>query len=195
MLNAIKSVVLAAIIAMGVGGVAAADPFNDAEAAYIRRDYATAMRLLRPLADQGDPFAQFKLGIMYDLGRGVTQDYAAAVKWFGLAADQGDPFAQSSLGFMYGLGRGVTQDYAAAVKWYRMAADHGDPDAQNNLGAMHAEGKGVTQDYVQAHKWFNLAATTGDADAVKARDMVAAKMTPAQIAEAQKLAREWKPTK
>jgi len=53
----------------------------------------------------------------------------------------------------------------------------------------------VPQDYAQAHKWFNLAAASGDADAVSNRDRVAAKMTPAQIAEAQRLASEWKPTK
>ena len=62
---------------------------------------------------------------------------------------------------------------------------------------MYAKGQGVPQDYVQAHKWFNLAAATSTSkpdhdNAVKARDNVAARMTPAQIAEAQKLAREWK---
>jgi uncharacterized protein len=58
---------------------------------------------------------------------------------------------------------------------------------------MYRTGGGVPQDYVIAHMWFNLAAASGDKDAVKARDVVAAKMAPTQIAEAQKLAREWKP--
>ena len=60
---------------------------------------------------------------------------------------------------------------------------------------MYAEGRGVAQDYVQAHMWFYLAAAQGDAKALKNRDSIAAKMTSAQIAEAQRLAREWKPAK
>jgi TPR repeat protein len=79
------------------------------------------------------------------------------------------------------------------VAWYRKAADQGVIDAQFNLGIMYVYGSGV-QDYVQAHMWWNLAAVSGDEDAIKNRDKVAKKMTPAQIAEAQKLAREWKPT-
>ncbi len=60
---------------------------------------------------------------------------------------------------------------------------------------MYMNGTGVTQDYVQAHMWFNLAAVKGDETATKNRDIVAKKMTPAQIAAAQRLAREWKPRK
>ena len=79
------------------------------------------------------------------------------------------------------------------LSWYRKAAEQGHAKAQLNLGIMYFTGRGVPQDYVQAHMWFNLSAAQGDADATKNRDIVAAKMTPAQIAEAQKLAREWKP--
>ena len=71
----------------------------------------------------------------------------------------------------------------------------GDALGQHNLGLMYANGQGVVQDYVQAHKWFNLGATSGDASAVKNRDIVASKMTPAQIAEAQRLASAWRATK
>ncbi len=73
-------------------------------------------------------------------------------------------------------------------------ADQGDSNAQDNLGVLYYMGQGVPQDYVRAHMWFNLAAAGGDKVAARHRDIVAAKMTPAQIAEAQKLAREWKPT-
>jgi TPR repeat protein len=73
----------------------------------------------------------------------------------------------------------------------RMAAA-GDARAQSNLGLMYGNGTGVAQDYVQAHKWFNLGATSGDTSAVKNRDLVASKMTPAQIAEAQRLASAWR---
>lgn len=70
-------------------------------------------------------------------------------------------------------------------------ANAGDPLAQYNLGLMYANGTGVTQDYVQAHKWYNLSAASGDAEPKTNRDELAAKMTSAQIAEAQRLASAW----
>lgn len=84
-------------------------------------------------------------------------------------------------------------DYATALRLWRSLAEEGNAVAQFNLGLMYAYGRGVPQDYVLAHMWFNLAAAQGDQNAVKNRDTAAAKMTPAQIAEAQRLAREWKP--
>ena len=179
---------------LSLSGPVIAGPFEDGVAAYERQDYVTALRLWRPLADQGYAAAQYGLGFMYRNGQGVPQDYAEAMKWFRKAADQGDSAAQYNLGVMYANGEGVPQDYAEALKWYRKAADQGHARAQHNLGVMYRDGQGVPQDYVRAHMWFNLAATKGDKDAVKNRDIAAAKMTPAQIAEAQKLAREWKPT-
>jgi hypothetical protein len=109
-----------------------------------------------------------------------------------LAADHWDAGEQNNLGVMYAQGQGVPQDYAQAVKWYRLAADQGYASAQYNLGGMYYLGQGVPQDYVQAHKWYNLSAASGDADAFKFRDDVASKMTPAQIAEAQRLASAWR---
>ncbi len=99
---------------------------------------------------------------------------------------------------MYRNSQGVPRDDAEAAKWCRKAADQGHANAQNNLAVIYSHGQGVPQDYAQAHMWYNLAASRyppgEDRDrAVKNRDIVAKKMTPAQIAEAQKLAREWKP--
>ena len=137
---------------------------------------------------------------MYLNGLGVPTDPDEGVKWLRLAAEKGQASAQNNLGWCYQNGKGVTKDYAQAVKWFRLAADQGLPDAQNNLGVRYDNGRGVTRDYVQAHKWFDLAASGfpgSDKEnrdrAMKNRDIVAAKMTPAQIAEAQRLAREWKP--
>ena len=174
-------------------GPVVAGPLEDGDAAYGKGDYATALRLWQPIAEQGDASAQYNLGVMYEKGRGVPQGYAAAVTWWRKAADQGNASAQNNLGLMYDKGWGVPQDYAAAVSWYRKAADQGNAVAQFSLGVMYANGRGVPQDYVQAYMWFNLAAAKGDADAIKNRDIVTAKMTPAQISEAQKLARGWKP--
>ncbi len=130
---------------------------------------------------------------MYDKGQGVTRDYVVAVSWFRKAADQGFAAAQLSLGVMYENGLGVAQHFMTAVSWYRRAADQGNTAAQLNLGIMYDNGWGVAQNYVIAHMWFSLAAAMGDRDAARSQDVAAAKMTPAQLAEAQRLAREWEP--
>ncbi|MSP84000.1 MAG: sel1 repeat family protein, partial [Alphaproteobacteria bacterium] len=106
---------------LGSHGGALADDLDDAQAAYYQGDYATALKLIRPFAEQGYAVAQNNLGLMYESGRGVPQDYAEAVKWYRLAAEQGFAQAQKFLGFMYDNGQGVPQDYAEAVKWYRLA--------------------------------------------------------------------------
>ena len=94
---------------------------------------------------------------------------------------------------MYGKGQGVVQDYKEAVRWFRKAAEQGDAEAQYNLGAMYDIGQGVVQDYTRAHMWMNIAASSGNKGAVKGRDIVAKRMTPSQLAEAQKLARKFVP--
>ena len=158
----IKAFLLVLTLAASLASAAVAGPYEDGPAAYIKGDYATALKLYRPLADQGYAEAQFMLGLMYHGGQGVPQDYAQAVSWFRKAADQGYAYAQYGLGVMY---------------YY---------------------GQGVPQDYIQEHMWLNLAAShqtdpTERANAVKQRDLVAAKMNTAQIAEAQRLASAWKP--
>src|SRR5260370_24370165 len=87
---------------------------------------------------------------------------------------------------------GLQKDEREASRLYRLAADQGNADGQNNLGLMYVNGWGVPQDYVAAHMWFNLAAAGGLKDAATNRDRVAAKMTPQQIAEAEKRFAEWR---
>ncbi len=172
---------------------------NHSAAQQNKREPSAAMGTLIKAAEQGDAKSQYELGMMYDHGMGVTQDYAEAVKWYRKAAEQGLADAQFNLGVMHEDGEGVTQDYAEAMKWYRKAADQGHAPAQINLGGMYYKGKGVTQDYVQAHMWLNLSAAAPKGQmqelAAQFRDEIAKKMTPDQIAEAQRLAREWKPKK
>ncbi len=122
-------------------------------------------------------------------------DDATALKEWGPLAKQGDAAAQFLLGLMYANGRGVPQDDKMAVRWFRRAAKQGHAYAQCNLGWMYANGRGVPQDDEQAHMWFNLAAAQGIEEAGKSRDTLAALMTPTQIAEAQRLTREWKSKK
>jgi TPR repeat protein len=130
---------------------------------------------------------------MYYSGQGVKEENAQAAGWFRKAADQGNADAQFSLGSMYYSGQGVKKDDTETLRWWRKAAAQGEAHAQYDLGLMYARGEGMPQDYVRAHMWFNLAAANGNAAAVSSRDVVAGKMTRAQIAEAQRLAREWKP--
>jgi hypothetical protein len=138
---------------------------------------------------QGSPaqYAAFKAG----KAAFERDDYAYAVLEWRRLAEEGHALAQGSLGVMYNEGLSVAQNYDKAVAWFGKAAEQGHAEAQNNLGLMYEKGHGVTQDFVQAQMWFNLAAAKGDEDATKNRDIVAGKMTPAQIAEAQRLAGEW----
>ena len=193
---------LAAALLLTVMGTppAAAQTFEEAVTAYERGDHTTALRGFRIHAQRGDARAQFNFGVMYDKGEGVPQDYAEAARWFRRAADQGHASAQFNLGLRYDNGYGVPQDYAEALRWYRRAAEQGYAGAQNNLALMYEYGVGVTQNLVQTHKWFNLAASRFSSSeqelrekGVRNRDRVAARLTPAQLAKAQRLAREWRP--
>lgn len=160
----------------------------------VPQDYAEAMKWYRRAADQGDALAQINIGAMFSTGEGVSQNHAEAVKWWRLAADQGNADAQTRMGLMYSNGTGVPQNDVEAVRLYRLAADQGDAFAQFSLGFKYANGTGVPQNYVEAYKWLALAAAQ-QSDFAGGRDGVRHLMTPAQIAEGQRLAAEWKPKK
>jgi uncharacterized protein len=119
-------------------------------------------------------------------------DYPTALRLFRSLAEQGD-LAQQRLGLMYERGLSVPQDYAEAARWYRRAADQGFASAQWTLSSMYATGSGVPKDYVQAHMWCNVSAAQGFEPATYCRADLERAMTPEQVAEAQKLARDWKP--
>jgi uncharacterized protein len=181
------------------------------------RNDAEAAKWFRLAADQGLVLAQNNLANTYLLGLGVPQDFGEAFKWYHLAADQGSSYAENVIGVAYEHGLYVAQDYAEAFRWYRRAANKiyerpGDTwihSPQYNVGAMFASGRGTAQDYVQALMWFTLAAAFGDTrapgplgielvntskyTAIEQRDRLVPLMTSAQIAEAERLAREWRP--
>ena len=94
-------------------------------------------------------------------------------------------------GFDEGVAAYERGDYETALQEFRPLAEQGLADAQTALGWMYYLGRGVLQDYVRAHMWYNLAAAQGDNAAAKNREIVAAKMTPADISKAQGMAREW----
>jgi TPR repeat protein/serine/threonine protein kinase len=122
------------------------------------KDYTEAAKWYRKAAEQGNVYAQFCLGYMYENGYGVTKDYTATVKWYRKAAEQGNANAQCNLGDMYYHGGSVSRDYTEAAKWYRKAADQGNADAQYNLGCMYYNGDGVSQNYAESVKWYRKAA-------------------------------------
>ena len=182
-------------IVVGVVFILATPVWADFQAgieAYERGDYDTALGEWRPLAEQGDAQAQFTLGEMYGMGHGVAQDYGETVRWFRLAAEQGYTPARFFLGTMYELGQGVAKDYQEAVQWYRLTADQGYAQAQFFLAIRYCSGEGMSKDDVLAHMWATLAAGQGHEEAVKLRDTLESLMLPAQLAQAQRLAREWK---
>jgi len=168
-------------------------------------DYATAFKEFLPLASAGAAGAQAYLGLFYGEGLGVQRDYQESVRWYHAAAEQGQVNAQMILAFIYDGSENMAAyrktfqvDHTEAVKWYRLAAERGNTAAQYFLGYDYAQGIGVPQDFIEAHMWLNLAganeaADTVQADSIKLRDFIAGRMTPGQIAEAQRRAREWRP--
>jgi TPR repeat protein len=118
-------------------------------------------------------------------------DYAKAFAEYRKLADDGDIQALHNLGVMYYNGYGVYMDYGKAMQCFLEAAEHGIAGSQNNIGYMYAHGEGVPQDFVRAHMWFDIAAANGDKTATANRAVVAARMNAAEVAEANRLAREW----
>ena len=152
---------------------------------------AEAVRWYQMAAERGHAKAQNNLGIMYAQGDGVPEDDAEAVRWYQMAAEQGHANAQFNLGIMYAQGEGVPEDDAEAVRWFQMAAEQGQAGAQYNLGTMYAKGEGVPEDDAKAYAWLSIVAAQGDELAKESKDIVTERMTRAQIAEAQKLSREY----
>jgi S1-C subfamily serine protease len=149
--------------------------------------------LWRKNAAQGEAWAQYKLGLAFLGGQGTPPDASEAARWLLKAAQLGHAEAQYFLGSIYASGNGLPQDFPEAIKWWHKAADQGDAFAQNDLGGAFARGRSVPQDYVEAYKWYNLAAAQGDGMGISNRNAIIIFMTPSQIAEGQRLARDFKP--
>ena len=134
-------------------------------------------------------WADFKAGMdAYNRG-----DFAAALREWQPLAEQGDANAQFYFGLSYENGDGVPRDYTKARQWYEKSAAQGYAKSQLYLGLQSSFGQGVPVDLVQAYMWYSLAAGNGNAHAPGYRDDLTRQMTPAQIAEARKRAREWTP--
>lgn len=156
------------------------------------KDISKAMLWYQKAAEQDDADAQLTLGNRYENGLGLPTNINKANEWYQKAAAQGNALAQYRLGFNYMKGDGFPKDASKAVSWYQKAAAQGEPYAQTNLGAMYEWGQGVSKDIVLAYAWSNLAASKGIEIARKNRDGYESQLTPAQRAEGQRLASNWK---
>lgn len=149
--------------------------------------YSIALLLLT-ISLAAPAWADYQAG----LDANTRGDYATALREWKLLAEQGDARAQFSIGLLHENGDGVPRDYTKARQWYEKAAAQKEARAQFYLGMQYAFGQGTPADLVQAHMWYNLAAGNGHVGAAVYRDDLAKQMTPAQITEAHKRAREWK---
>ena len=198
-------IVIAATGPLAAAPSGAADPRTDDFMATLRSYTASiaagvsaAVEGVKPSAEGGLGTLEALIGDAYYYGHGVSRDYTEAARWYRRAAENSNVMAQSTLGDIYYYGRGVPQDFVEAGQWWQLAAEQGMAVAQLNLGVMYANGDGVEKDYVKSYLYANLAAAHlppgQDRDiAVKNREIVAKLMSQAQIAEAQRLARAWRP--
>src|SRR6266702_7054891 len=157
-------VVVIAKVVFSANAAASAGAIADAEAAFSSKDYATSLKLLRPLAEKGDAKAQHGLATYYKYGLGVEQDNANALKWEVLAATQGYAKAESALGNIFLNGdMGVLPNDKQAMTLFQQAADQGDAAGQFYVGFMYAAGRGVPQDDEEAMNWYRKAADQNSA--------------------------------
>ncbi len=136
-----------------------------ADRSYRAGRYVQAGKLYRDLAESGDPQAQFRLGMLHYLGRGVREDERQAFDWFQRAAKAGNIDAQYRLATLYTLRQGLPADTddadIEAARWYFSAAARGHAEAQYALALMFITGKGVEQSPEEAEKWMRRAAAQG----------------------------------
>jgi len=150
-----------------------------------------AAHWFRKAAEAGHADAQFELGMLYAKGMGVPENQTEATRWLRGAAEQGHARAAWEMSRRYAEGTGVPKSATDEATWVQRAADLGSIRAMFVLGNKHRRGAGVPRDLVPAHMWFNLARALGSADARPVLRQLEAKLTPEQIAQAQRLAREW----
>jgi len=151
-----------------LSAVTHADALDDGQAAFDAKHYQEAFKLWQPLADKGNPDAEYNLGLLYMNGLGVKKNNRLALMWFTRAGQQGLADAQYNAGVMFYLGKGVYPSYKSAIAWWQLAANKGHANAENNLAAMYAYGYGVGQDTAKAIALWTAAAKQGHPDAINA---------------------------
>lgn len=170
---------------------------------HLDQDIALAERMLLDAASAGSLESQRSLAYEYTAGKRLKKNTAAALYWLKMAEQNSGSSKlrdQYQLGYFYEHNADDAPNYAEAAKWYRKAADGGDYRSQRRLGEMYESGNGMPKDAVQALKWYLLSAANSygkagirdfHAGALRARDLLAEKMTAGQLAESRQLARSW----
>lgn len=187
----LRRVLLAAVMFTGLASSALAD-FEAGALAYRKGDFVQAIKELKGAAENGEDDAQYVLGSAYANAKPPLQDPVESVKWLKMAAERGHIEAMHSLGNVY-LFLHQPGDPASAVQWFRSAADRGHADAQYLTGLLHYEGKVVSKDLVRSYMWFVLASKRGHLLAGVTMRKLRHEFSDAQVAEAMRLAKEWKP--
>ena len=157
-----------ALGAVGVQAAASADDriLQEAWTAYKIGNYQKTLRLIEPLAGNGNPRAQVMLGRCYENGLGVRQDLGVAAQWFQLAAEQNDSEAQVLLAYCYEVGAGVPKDPQQVMNLMTRAAESGNAEAQFNLALNYSQGLyGAPKNEQESFRWASQAAQQGYAQA------------------------------
>jgi len=161
---------LALMLAAPEAARAEAEPRDPALAAakraYDASEYVEAARLLRPLAEKGEPTAQFLMGQLLFFGMGVERDDAKAASWYAGAARAGNAEAQYRLGYLHATGQGLAYDAGAAERYWLAAAAKGHRGAIVALADFYHEGLYRKEDEVLARRWLNRASMTGDIESM-----------------------------
>lgn len=164
----------------------------------VPQDNQRATEWYRAAAEQGYGPAQGSLGLAYYWGKGVELDHAKAAEWLRRAAEQNMAGSGYMLGLMHRSGEGVPKDYAKAAYWLQQAAELGNHYAQQMLAYHYRDGLGVAQNKVAAYKWIDLAIpklkpSPARDTWIKMREQLGGTMTAEEVAQAERLARDWRP--
>ena len=170
--------------------IAATADFHQGLIALLNRDYETAMKMFKPLADKGNAAAQVNVGNLYMKGLGVDSNYTLARHWYLKAAEQGERMAQSKLGIIYFYGLGVEKNPTEAFNWFQKAAEQGDSSAQTTLASLYASGEGVLINKAMAFYWYTMAEEQGNKEAARGRESLEEELTPGDRDEALRLMSE-----
>lgn len=127
----------------------------------VRTNPKAALDWYTQAAEQGHVDAMYKVGMLYEKGRGLKRDFHQAFTWYEQAAKQGHSDAQYALALLYQRGRGVRQDYELAINWYVQAAFNGQPEAAYALGSIFQRGRGVNKDLSRAKEYYGQACDYG----------------------------------
>lgn len=170
---------------------AGANRFYFGYKAYLAKDFSSAFIHWEPLAENGNPDAQYFLGIMLLNGEGVKKNWPEAAKWFEASAHQGDVGAQYIFGEMNLKGMGMVRDYRKAGAWFKKSAEQDYPDAQFRLGEWYANGKGGVTNFVLAYAWLKLAGANGIQAGDEKKKQVKSQLNDKEINHANQLAYQW----